>query len=117
MRFDRIRGVDMTVEEINKCLDVYENYIKELIRLDGNNPNIYHCSTRTIKKQTDNYVIGNLWPRCNPYSGECERWQRVPNLDSVPDGVVYIYAWDGKYIINAFCPKWKDSVVIIRYSY
>lgn len=106
----------MTVGEINKYLDIYENYIKELIRIDGNNPNLYRCSVKTIKEQNDEYVVGNLWPRCNPNSEECERWERVPNLDSVPDGVIYIYAWSGEYVINAFCPKWEGNVMIIRYS-
>lgn len=107
----------MSAEEINKYLDIYENYIKDLIRLNGDNLNVYHCSTKTIKKQNDNYVIGNLWPRVNANSEECEQWPRVPNLDDEPDGLVYLCVYGLGYTINVFHPKWSDSVMIIGYSY
>ena len=55
----------MTAEETNKYFDIYENYVEDLIRLDGNNPICYVRSTRTIQDQMDNYVIGSLWPRCS----------------------------------------------------
>ena len=38
----------MTAEEINKYFDIYENYVEDLIRLDGKNPTRYVRSTRTI---------------------------------------------------------------------
>lgn len=106
----------MTAEEINKYLDIYENYVKDLIILDGNNPNLYVRSTRTIQDQLYNYVIGSLWPRCSPSSGECGSWHRMPSLDNDPDGVIYARIGIDYYTIDVFNPKWEGKVMIILYE-
>lgn len=106
----------MTAEEINKYLDIYENYVEDLIRLDGNNPNRYVRSTRTIQYQPDNYVVGSLWPRCRPGSEECGLWPRMPSLDNDPDGIIYAHIDSGRYLINVFHPKWEGEVMIIAYK-
>lgn len=106
----------MTEEETNKYFDIYENYVEDLIRLDGNNPICYVCSTRTIQDQMDNYVIGSLWPRCSPGSEECGLWPRMPSLDNDPDGVIYAHIERGRYLINVFNPKWEGKVMAIVYK-
>lgn len=105
----------MTAEETNKYLDIYENYIKDLIRLDGKNPDCYVRSKRDIQDQSDNYVIGNLWPRCSPGSEECGLWPRLPSLDSDPDGIIYVTVGGNCYLINVFNPKWEGRVMVIMY--
>lgn len=106
----------MTEEETNKYFDIYENYVEDLIRLDGNNPICYVRSTRTIQNQMDNYVIGSLWPRCRPGSGECGSWPRMPSLDNDPDGVIYAHIGIDYYTINVFNPKLEGKVMIISYK-
>lgn len=106
----------MTTEEMNEYFNIYENYIKELIRLNADNPDRYRCTARRIEAQGDSYVLGGLWPRCNTDSEECERWPRMPNLDNERDGIVYLHCCEGDYVINAFLPKWEGNVMIIRYS-
>ena len=93
----------MTEEETNKYFDIYENYVEDLIRLDGNNPICYVCSTRTIQDQMDNYVIGSLWPR-------------MPSLDNDPDWVIYAKIGIDYYPINVFNPKLEGKVMIISYK-
>ena len=106
----------MTEEETNKYFDIYENYVEDLIRLDGNNPICYVRSTRTIQDQMDNYVIGSLWPRCSPGSEECGLWPRMPSSDNDPDGVIYAHIERGRYLINVFNPKWEGKVMAIVYK-
>ena len=106
----------MTEEETNKYLDIYENYVEDLIRLDGNNPNRYVRSARTIQDQIDNYVVGSLWHRCSPGSEECGLWPRMPSLDNDPDGVIYAHIGIDYYTINVFNPKWEGKVMIISYK-
>ena len=106
----------MTAEETNKYFDIYENYVEDLIRLNGNNPICYMSSTRTIQDQLDNYVIGSLWPRCRPSSGECGSWPRMPSLDNDPDGIIYAHIERGHYLINVFHSKWEGKVMIIEYK-
>lgn len=105
----------MTAEETNKYLDIYENYVKDLIRLDGKNPTCYVCSTKTIQDQRDNYVVGNLWPRCSPGSEECGLWPRLPSLDNDPEGIIYVKIERSCYLINVFNPKWEGRVMAIVY--
>lgn len=106
----------MTAEETNKYFDIYENYVEDLIRLDGKNSTRYVCSTRTIKDQIDNYVVGNLWPRCSPGSEECGLWPRMPSLDNDPDGIIYAHIDSDRYLINVFHPKWEGKVMVILYK-
>lgn len=106
----------MTAEETNKYFDIYENYVEDLIRLNGNNPICYMRATRTIQDQLDNYVIGSLWPRCRPSSGELGSWPRMPSLDNDPDGVIYARIGIDYYTINVFNPKWEGKVMIISYK-
>lgn len=106
----------MTARETVKYFDIYENYVKDLIRLDGDNPAFYSCSTKTIQAQIDNYVIGSLWPRCSPGSEECGLWPRMPSLDNDPDGVIYAHIDDSRYLINVFNPKWEGKVMAIAYK-
>lgn len=105
----------MTAEETNKYLDIYENYIKDLIRLTGKNPDCYVRSERDIQDQSDNYVVGNLWPRCRPGSEECGLWPRLPSLDDDPDGIIYAMVARSRYVINIFNPKWEGRVMVIVY--
>lgn len=106
----------MTEEETNKYFDIYENYVEDLIRLNGNNPICYIRSARTIQDQIDNYVIGSLWPRCSPSFGECGSWPRMPSLDNDLDGVIYAHIGIDYYTINVFNPKWEGKVMIISYK-
>lgn len=105
----------MTAEETNKYFDIYEKYVEDLIRLDGKNPACYVRSTRDIQDQGDNYVIGNLWPRCSPGSEECGLWPRLPSLDNDPDGIIYAMVERSRYVINVFNPKWEGRVMVIVY--
>lgn len=106
----------MTAEETNKYFDIYENYIEDLIRLDGKNPICYVRSIRTIQDQMDNYVVSSLWPRCRPGSEECGSWPRMPSLDNDPDRVIYAHIGIDYYAINVFNPKWEGKVMIISYK-
>lgn len=106
----------MTTKEINRYFDIYEDYIKKLISLDGNDPSHYRCIAKRMQWQDDNYVVGGLWPILKYGSEECERWPRVPNVDGEHETLVYLCSRKVSYVINVFNPKFEGRVMIIAYG-
>lgn len=105
----------MTADETNKYFNIYENYIKDLIRIRGDNPAHYSCSTRNITDSDDDYTVGGLWPRYNPFSKDCDLWPRLPSLDNDPNGLIYMKMDNNYYIINVINPMWENKIMIISY--
>lgn len=95
-----------------ELLNNYKEYLKNIIRLEGINPDGCKFHDGRVSLVADSVVAGGLHPKS--FGIELNYWERVPSPEFDKDSYVYL-RHTGRYdIINAI----KDRrVVVVRYDY
>ena len=98
-----------------ELLNSYKEYLKDIIRLKGMNPDRFRFTNVQVGCVARSVVAGGSHPKS--FGRELNDWERIPSPEFDNDSFVYLRSsgWnDGRIVINAI----RDSrVVVVRCDY
>lgn len=100
--------------EERELLNSYKEYLKDIIRLKGINPDRCKFVHGYVSHVVDSVVAGGVYPKTSGI--ELDRWERIPSPEFDKDSWVYLFHDCGvnRIVINAI--KYDRSVVVVRYE-
>lgn len=98
-----------------ELLNNYKEYLKDIIRLKGINPDRCKLADERVSYVADSVVVGGTHPKL--FGKELEKWARIPSPEFDKDSCVYLFnagVGDNRFVINVI--EYNRRLVVVRYD-